>query len=69
MRKVSISAGVSTVIVCSSNDLVNYSSGLEASVIPFLRFFLRSFSILCSLRKNFCACDRTCAVERVVTTS
>lgn len=65
LRKWRISGGVSGVKDYCLRVSARSCSALETAVMPFLRFFLRSFSILCSLRKNFWAWERTCEVVRV----
>jgi hypothetical protein len=61
-RKWRTSAGVLAVSSSCMSAVSSSSSAWEGVVRPFLRFFLRSFSILTNLRKNFCAWERTCEV-------
>lgn len=67
-KKCNISVGVLEVIEICFRDWARSSSALDTSEIPFLRHFLRSFSNLWSLRKNFWACERTCEVVLEETT-
>lgn len=63
-RKWRTSKGVLAVRGCGASEARRSISVREGTVTPFFRFFLRSFSILTNLRKNFCAWERTCEVVR-----